>query len=261
MPALVIAFDEAANLYTASKLYQATKASELCESNLGRKEQRHTVIRRVLRAMRKRPVWSMFMSTNSRIDSFAPSQENDDSARIVQGKLKREHPFLSFELDIGSKEQIRQHPEKEILKGMSDFATVEHMTMFGRPLWRLYASKSYQELRAFVKMKMLGGRPKFDVYNILHAFTVLAARVSLDPCLNSDNSPPLSKATVSSHLRLLIAVDPISGMLETATPSEPVVADIAATLLARNNGKVSDMSTWETCIGAATCIDPPQWLV
>jgi hypothetical protein len=37
-------------------------------------------------------------------------------------------------------------------------------------------------------------------------------------------------------------------MLKTATPSEPVVAEVAASLLVHNDGTTSDMKTWTACI-------------
>jgi len=62
-------------------------------------------------------------------------------------------------------------------------------------------------------------------------FAILASRLCLDPCLNRDECSLLAREAVSSHLRLLSAIDTYSGVVRTVTPSEPVVADAAAWLL------------------------------
>jgi len=141
-----------------------------------------------------------------------------------------------------------QLSEIELNKEITKFASVDHITMFGRPLWRLYASKPYNKLRGFVKMKMLGGNALFSASNVYHAFTVVASRVFIDLCVNTVKSVQFARETVDNHLRLLIGVDKESGVVETTTPSEPVVADVAATLLVRNDGAKSEMKTWTACI-------------
>jgi hypothetical protein len=233
----LIAFDEAANLYTDG-----------IDSGTGSgKELPHTSIRQMLRGLRSHPLWTMFMSTNARIE-IVPSQERDGSARIVEGTFQREQPFSSFVMDIECNARIRQSPEKELNKEISQFATVDHMTMFGRPLWRLYAEQPYKKLHDFVYMKMLGGNTQFSAYNVYHTFTAVASRVCIDLSLDAEKSLQFTRETIDNHLRLLIGVDQESGMLKTATPSEPVVAEVAATLLVCNDGTMSDMETWTTCI-------------
>jgi hypothetical protein len=138
---------------------------------------------------------------------FVPSQEHDGSARIVDEGLQREQPFSSFVLDIECNARIRQSPEKELNKEISQFATVDHMTMFGRPLWRLYAEQPYKKLHDFVYMKMLGGNVRFSASNVHHAFTAVASRVCIDLCLNTEKSLQFTRETVDNHLRVLMGVD------------------------------------------------------
>jgi len=188
------------------------------------------------------------MSTNSRIKVFLPCQEHDGSGRIVRGILKLGQPFCCVELDVECNLRVRRRSGKELNKKISEFANVDHMTMFGRPLWRLYASESYEKLLGFVIMKMLGGNTRFSTSNVHHVFTAVASRVCIDPCVNTEKSIQFSREAVENHLRLLIGIDRTTGMLKTATPSEPVVAEAAATLLVCNDGKSSDMTSWTTCI-------------
>jgi hypothetical protein len=234
LPTLLIAFDEAAKLYTNG-----------IDSGTGPgNETPYASIRRMLRGLRRHPVWSVFISTNARVDMFLPRKEHG-SARAVDGSDTE--PFSSFELDIECKERIHQWPELELCKEICKFATVDHMTMFGRPLWRRYALQPYRELHSCVYMEMMGGHALFSADNIHHAFMAVASRVCLDLRFNI-HSLQFARETVDYHLRLLIGVDPESGMLKTATPSEPVVADVAATMLVHNDGSKSDMEGWATCI-------------
>jgi len=78
LPTLLIAFDEAAKLYTDGMNSRTGSGKELP----------HTSIRRMFRSLRRHPMWSVFISTNLRTEMFAPSQIYDSSARIVSRSLK-----------------------------------------------------------------------------------------------------------------------------------------------------------------------------
>jgi hypothetical protein len=212
----LLGFDEAANLYF-NKGY------------LDKDDLHHVALRRVLRSLRMYPLWTVFMSTNSKIDLFATAQSKDPSLRVVDGQLRRIEPFLALELNIEERRR-RQEDKDEVLKPMNRYCTVDHMTGFGRPLWRLYAEKDYESLKVFTQAKLLGGQTTYKATDVDHVFAALASRVSLDPSLNPE-SLDLAREAVNSHLRLLIAVDHTSGLILTSTPSEPVVADIAANIL------------------------------
>ena len=233
----MIAFDEAAKLYTDGTNSKTGSGKELP----------YTSIRRMLRGLRRHPLWTIFISTNARIDMFLPSQEHDSSARTVNRSHPRDEPFSRFELDIECKERVHQWSERELNREICKFATVDHMAMLGRPLWRLYALRPYKKFHGFVYMKMMGGYARFSASKVHHAFTAVASRVCLDPRLNI-HGLQFTREAVDYHLRLLVGVDPESGMLKTATPSEPVVADVAATMLVHNDGAKSDMEMWTTCI-------------
>jgi len=72
--------------------------------------------------------------------------------------------------------------------------------------------------------------------------------VRIDICVNTVKSLRFARETVHDHLRLVIGVDLETGRLKAASPSEPVVAEVAATLLVRNDGTKSEMETWMACI-------------
>jgi len=95
---------------------------------------------------------------------------------------------------------------------------------------------------------MLGGNALFPASNVYHAFTAVASRLRIDLCVNTAKSVQFARETVGNHPRLLIGVGKESDMVTTAAPSESVVADVAATLLVRNDGTKSEMETWTACI-------------
>jgi hypothetical protein len=181
-PLLLLGIDEASNLYIDAE------------------DIRHVALRRVLRSLREYSLWTVFMSTNSNIDLLAMAQGKDPSLRVVNGDLRRIAPFLALELNIEERRR-RQVNSSERTKPMAQYCTADHMTGFGRPLWRLFAKKGYNDLMAFTVAKLLGGQKiAYDPNNVNHVFAALASRVSLDPSLNAE-SIELAREAVNSHLR------------------------------------------------------------
>jgi hypothetical protein len=131
---------------------------------------------------------------------------------------------------------------------MKDYFTVDHMTGFSRPLWRLYAEKDYDSLKAFAQAKLLSGETTYKATDVDHVFAPLASRVSLDPSHNP-GSIELARKAVDSHLRLLIVVDQTSGLILTSTPSEPVVADIAANIFHQTVDRTVDLELHGNGVG------------
>ena len=117
---------------------------------------------------------------------------------------------------------------------MKQFATIKHMTMFGRPLWQLYSDRSYDDLNEFALLKLQGGVP-FNINSLDHIFATLTFRISLDPYLTNAESVKLARNAVNLHLRFITTVDTQSSWIKTATPCEPVIADAAAGLLMRED--------------------------
>ncbi|RPB29106.1 hypothetical protein L211DRAFT_845125 [Terfezia boudieri ATCC MYA-4762] len=229
LPLLVLAFDEAANLDTETI----------------------TALRRVMRILRGWPVWAIFLTTNGDIAACAPPQFKDPSGRIADGNLKHIPYFLGLELDVKARQQLYLAIGHELAKPLRQFSSIAHITMFGRPLWQVYSMSEYADLRQFVVFKLLCGQQLFKPDDRYHVFAVLASRLYLDPCFNRDEYSLLAREAVSSHLRLLSAIDVYTGLVRTVTPSEPIVSDAAAWLLLRPE-PVHSMSTsgnnWSQCL-------------
>ncbi|KAF5371032.1 hypothetical protein D9757_010301 [Collybiopsis confluens] len=59
-------------------------------------------LRKVLRACRTLPLFTIFLSTTGRIDQFIPPKEDDDSARLQRGELRPIPPFCALGWDHGA---------------------------------------------------------------------------------------------------------------------------------------------------------------
>ena len=214
-PFIFLAFDEAANLFKSDN------------------DVRYAALRRVLRLLNEFPIWSLFLSTKSRIESLDPPAKVDPSARIRNQRLSTISPFVGIELDVEASRRLshRDLCSKELEKPLSHFATADHMSMFGRPLWLVYARGSYESIQGMARYKLLCGQDVYKVSNKHHVFAATASRLCLDPCMNNEEATKLAREAVNSHLRVVVGIDSSSGWMTTVTPSEPIVVDAVAEIL------------------------------
>jgi len=118
---VLLVFDEAANLWI--------------ESSKEKNGAPYFAIRRVLGMLKNYPIWSFLLSTQSSTESLLPSREVESSSRLNAGLLKVLEPFLALQLDVADIEEVRKNSDAVRKTPMKDFATADHMTLFGRPLW------------------------------------------------------------------------------------------------------------------------------
>jgi hypothetical protein len=214
LPHLLIAIDE---------------ASTLLEIDRG---QTYTALHRALSTISRYPVWTVFLSTNGQIEAAVKPAVKDAPLRVADGLKIRPPPFIGFETDVHERERLQDH--HELLKPMNLYSTLPHMIAFGRPLWAILSGARYDRARFLVTTKLLGGTGHFDAEDIDHAFAVLGFRLSLEPAMNDTQSTTLARTAVHLHLRMLVSVGSQNGTFQTATPSEPIVADAASHLLNGN---------------------------
>jgi hypothetical protein len=217
-PKFLIVFDEIATVYSRDNSKDI-----------------HAALRRILRSLRHFDIWTVFLSTNSRIRLFSPADGEDASERVFKGELAPIAPFFALPVSVAARQSLKIKGNAERLKPMSEYASASHFTQFGRPLWRIYSEQPYGVLRRFVTFKLLGGsersiQPTHSMFSLcsLPEFASILTRTILNQSL-------FSESAVNSHLRLVGALDNKKGWLSTVTPSEPVVADAAAWLLMEDN--------------------------
>lgn len=71
-------------------------------------------------------------------------------------------------------------------------------------------------------------------------FALPAARVLLDPIMRNPEAMELAQDAVNTHLRMVVAWDEATGVFATTAPSEPIVADVAASVLTMDLTRQAD---------------------
>ena len=228
-PILVMVFDE------ASSLLKQNGSKNL---NPGR----YHALNRILSCLKKLPIWFFFLSTESQVRALVPTADTIRTSDIVNDSsihkaipddpddpgLTRFPPFLALQLDVENRRRLqdKKSMNSELRKPMCKFTEPKHMAMFGRPLWFAYNEKDMAEL---AKLKLVGGKQKmkYDATDADHVFAALSFRLSLDVCLQNPRTLPLTRAAVNSFMRVVTSMDHDTGVLDTLTPSEPVLAKAA----------------------------------
>jgi hypothetical protein len=179
----------------------------------------------------------------------APSASDDSSTRISDRRFTRLPPFFSFSMNVGLNRSLAESKADQLRKPPSEFATSEHMTLFGRPLWRAYKDELCRTMRAIALQKVFGG--EFDASNTNHIFAAMSYRVCLQPCVSNREVVELSRKAVNSHLRVILQLDSDNGLLRTTAPSEPVVCEALAYLLNPRHGdspRHEDSNLWDASL-------------
>jgi len=211
---LVIVFDEASSLMRLSPFYEPDPGL-------------YVALNRVISCLKKFHVWSFFLSTESLIGHPVPGNASFQEANT---ELKRFPPFVALQLDVQDRRNM-QDPilmEEELLKPLKTFAELEHMALFGRPLWYAYTGQDEYMIQ-LAKFKLIGGHQggSYEPEDPDHVYAALSFRLSLDVCLQNPGTLSLTRTAVNFFMRVVISMDHETGMMDTATPSEPVLARAA----------------------------------
>jgi hypothetical protein len=122
----------------------------------------------------------------------------------------------------------------EFSKPFSEFSEPRYMARFGRPLW--YAYNDVKTMNYVARLKLVGGKEApFDPRNTDHVFASLSFRLSLDVCLQNPAVIPLVETAVSNYMRIAISMDQKTGLMDTITPSEPILSRAAMEHLCYSN--------------------------
>jgi hypothetical protein len=239
---LIIVFDEASSLM---------RKQPSAEPHTGL----YVALNRIVSCLKEYRMWSFFLSTESLVGHLVPPTDatptgdylRDPSARLPFDEdvtqLKRFPPFVALQLDVEDRRRMqdRELKKKELEKPLQTFATLEHMALFGRPLWYAYADRS-EDMIKLAKLKLLGGQKgaQYTPDDPDHVFAALSFRLSLDVCLQNPSTVSLTRTAVNSFMRVVISMDQETGMMDTLTPSEPVLARAAMEHLCNNTNNWPD---------------------
>jgi hypothetical protein len=82
-------------------------------------------LRRVLRALNRQPLFSLFLTTTGNVDALIPSSRNDLSSRIQSQVFSATRPFA----EVGFDHFAFKHKFK-----LEAVTSDQHISHFGRPL-------------------------------------------------------------------------------------------------------------------------------
>ena len=188
-------------------------------------------------------MWSFFLSTNSALTKVAPATTDDLSTRTQERRYTRVTPFFSFPVNVGMSQCLKENTSNQLTKPLCQFATIEHMALFGRPLGKAYTMEACSTVRDIVLKKVFN--QQFDTSNVHHIFALMSYRVCTQPCMNNKGVAALCEQGVNSHLRVILEMDSENGLVATTTPSEPEVCEALAYLLNSTGG---NMGMWSSSL-------------
>ncbi|KAF8232150.1 hypothetical protein L208DRAFT_27950 [Tricholoma matsutake] len=157
-------------------------------------------------------MFSIFLSTNSRLAQFAAPRALAKSARIRGGKAVTHAPITETPFDC-SEDLIVKPGELNI----KDVSTIPFMAQFGRPLfWTLLrgagmkkASELYTQILELARAKLVASR---DIDSSYDTFSRAARMAVLDIQLSLDFEPRREKVQieeaglVESHMRFAYSI-------------------------------------------------------
>ena len=114
-------------------------------------------LRKAIRVLSEKPIWAFVLSTKTPLASTTPAAGAEASLRLSERKLKRVAPFYTFAFDLEANRNFKVDRRKQLEKPLDAFSTKEHMISFGRPLWNIYRTSSYNDIRELALIKLLGG--------------------------------------------------------------------------------------------------------
>ncbi|KAF8554213.1 hypothetical protein OG21DRAFT_1484826 [Imleria badia] len=219
-PFVVLAFDE---VHTLTKLVEPPAGSDNQWS-------RFIELRRAIRGLKKESLFALFLSTSGTLYSISATTSSD-------GMIHTENFMLPF-CELGFDQfALRINFSRLVL--LSRVTSVEHLTSYGRPLWRPHYLEWKDSVMDFAVNKLLGGMNYIDgELTDGQKLACLAQRVPIE-FLSAHYISHVSdkeKEQVNSHMRVILKVDRGLQTMATTSPSEPILAEAASTIMSRNPG-------------------------
>ncbi|KAF5371045.1 hypothetical protein D9757_010297 [Collybiopsis confluens] len=195
-------------------------------------------LRKVLRACRTLPLFTIFLSTTARIDQFIPPKEDDDSARLQRGELRPIPPFCALGWDHGAL------PFPAQMK-LSSVASIEYKASLGRPLFAFRyrtalnlndqdREEIIENIVSFTAQKLIrrdtNHRP--DRLTRDQELACLSARLPIE--FMSSIPTQAEQDQIGNHMRVCLSVDEGFLRFTSFNPSEPIVAEGAYNLMYDN---------------------------
>ncbi|GAB1527882.1 hypothetical protein RhiTH_011070 [Rhizoctonia solani] len=174
----------------------------------------------------------IFLSTNSRLENFAPPPTSFPSDRVANG-LRLIPPFTELPFDIYESTVL---DDINILS-LESVSKTKVMVGFGRALWySYYKSNSNKNIFDLAVDKLTASGVNDRNSDALLAVLGVRIGISFDTTNNATYS--IQSRLVESHLRVVYWIPEHRGYMHTGAPSEPILAEAAARYLnALNSGR------------------------
>ncbi|KAI0302852.1 hypothetical protein B0F90DRAFT_1816405 [Multifurca ochricompacta] len=201
-----------------------------------------TELRRILQILRKRPMWSFFLSTSAKITEFSHVHSADPSNRGRQGELIIPQPYIYLGFD--QLMQTRKISKHSTLKDVTSLECIAHM---GRPLWGTLYDHGNQVTREglidFAMEKLLCGSRGPGPLSDARIYAVLSQRLALDidsSQYHLSSVTPLNLAEIiheqiTYHMRVCISVGKEFESMHAVASSEPILSEAASRIM--NDGR------------------------
>ncbi|KAF8749052.1 hypothetical protein RHS01_10436 [Rhizoctonia solani] len=171
----------------------------------------------------------IFLSTNSRLENFAPAPTSFPSDRVTNGS-RLIPPFTELPFDIYESTVL---DDIKILS-LESVSKTEVMVGFGRALWYSYhksnPNKNIFDL-AVDKLTASGVNDR----NSDALLAVLGVRIGIAFNATNNTTYSIQSRLVESHLRVVYWIPEHQGYMYTGAPSEPILAEAAARYLNASN--------------------------
>ncbi|KAG7089315.1 hypothetical protein E1B28_011010 [Marasmius oreades] len=183
----------------------------------------------VLSMLHDKRIFFVFLSTNSSLQTFAPTGANYPSIR-VQNNSKLIPPFFKLPFDTFSRNFTAQAMQAGKLT-LSGVCELEQMAKFGRPLWFSY----YQSLPEAEKEKMIDlAVKKLEGSGTRAHLAALDARVLIDFDPFHPQAYSMQTKLMKSNLRCIFNIPKEREYIHSRYPSEPVLSEAAGHTLNLN---------------------------
>ncbi|KAK0450322.1 uncharacterized protein EV420DRAFT_748676 [Desarmillaria tabescens] len=201
-------------------------------------QSKFSVLRRVLRMLRGKALFSFFLSTTGRTSQFLSARPVDPSARIYEGSLALIPPFTDLGFDHF---MAGHHLGSADAETLTDVTKFKYIVRMGRPLWGGRYEHGNEQVRdniiTFAQMKLaneLPSRLRDTALNTAQTFACLAQRLALDITSTSFVDSVQEQDLVQNHMRVCLKIGAGFVDLLTTSSSEPILAE-ASSLTTRDN--------------------------
>ncbi|KAH7334565.1 hypothetical protein B0J17DRAFT_770885 [Rhizoctonia solani] len=236
--ACLVYFDEAHDLAKPLEIAGDVQHSRTPYHNLGS----------VLAYLCDLPIFFIFLSTNSRLEQFAPPPSHHPSARASHPGSFLIPPFTELPFNIFVNQAIRNLAASNQPLSLANSCTVQVMSSMGRPMWfvhnKLWEAQEAQDqqqkpdLDSKVDHVIKLAANKLTAQGVLEhvresELAALSVRIGITFESMTAASREMEYKQVESHMRVVYAIPQHREFMRTGSPSEPVLAEAAAGYLNR----------------------------